>query len=197
MSNRTTGSNYQSGFKSCTAVRPELQKTGPFLSTPNSTLPSHVLTKTHCGGYCDSCKASDYVQSIDDFERSCGQSHHCDKSDRPAKEFRYYPASAVDGAVHLVRSPFDNLVARKHYAVQRRRKHGWTEEQLRPYEAKTLPDGTNFTNEQAFNNWCSYADGLFDLTDREPVILGITNTSVWKLFLQLPCRAEWYRYVQW
>jgi hypothetical protein len=193
MSNRTTGSNYESEIKGCAAIRPELQETGPFLRSPNMELPSYVLTKTHCGGYCDDCGASGYIQSVNDFETSCGKTDYCEK---PAG-FRYYPASVVDKAVHLVRNPFDNIVARKHYAVWRRRIKGWTDEQLRPYEARTLSDGSNVTAELAFENWCSYSDGLFDATDRSASVVGIRNETVWRMFLQLPCRAEWYRYVQW
>jgi hypothetical protein len=156
-----------------------------------------VLTKTHCGGYCDDCPASTYVRSLRQFTEDCGRTQYCHPQDDVPSKFLRYSPQQVDAAVHLIRSPFDNLVARQHLAVKRRRNTGWSDAELEPFVPHVNQDGSNFTKEQAFGNWCRHIDELFDQSDAQQDLLGISDPAIWEEFLRLPCRAEWYRYVQW
>jgi hypothetical protein len=149
MTNRTTGTNYGVGSsKYCVGVRPELDETGPFLRAPGTTLgpPNYVLTKTHCGGYCNDCSPDHFVRSLDTFESDCTRSHYCHAKDEYPKDVRRYPVEAVSSAVHLIRNPFDNLVARSHKGVKNLKKSaGWTDEEVAFYVV-VAENTTNATN---------------------------------------------------
>jgi len=181
MSNISSASNRE---RSKVTVRPEFED-GPFVYHPENydAPPSYILTKTHCEGYCDDCPPERFVMTIDSFEKEC----------RTARKYnittgRYYKvvynSSVPKRAVHLLRNPFDNLVARLHLAVKRRHDLGWTEEQLSPFS----------NSREGLLAWCDFIDKKNEKKiKRTPLI----TSGIKKLFIGLPCAAEWYRYVQW
>ena len=92
------------------------------------------------------CTTDVPIPSTDDFLNGCLTGERLVNQTRTRFT---YNASLVSRAVHLFRDPFDNLVARMHLAVDRRRKQlGWSEDSL-----------ANFTNNRnGLLAWCNFVD---------------------------------------
>lgn len=174
MTNATTATNYAQDFDYCIPVRPEL-KTGPFIHKLQMTLPSTVLTKTHCAGYCEDCDPRSYILTANAFEMGC---RTVDMNENGAMVRTTYNSSVVTKAVHLIRNPFDNIVARMHLALERRKQAGWTEAQLASLSNMT--------------GWCQYVDSMFAKQDAS--IESFTRHQK-GLLNDMPCHADWFRYV--
>lgn len=167
----TTATNYARDIAPNVPVHPNWIN-GPFLHKPvGRSVPAHVLTKTHCGGYCMDCAMSGYyLPNASQFERSCrtgnqwgGNTTVYDDSHSPK----------ITKAVHLIRNPFDNLVGRAHLGSQHRVERG--------------ESAFNHTPE-GLNAWCYYLDTKYAKESRQ-------NAQLFDL--DLPCHAEWFRYIQW
>jgi hypothetical protein len=162
-------------------VRPELRD-GPFLHELNYPLAKKTLTKTHCGGFCTQCPPHSYVHTLDSFQTAC-LSGHMNEEGR-VRDVTYH-SNVPSSAVHLIRNPFDNLVARMHLAIKKRRQDiGW--------------DNANF---DAFDNspegieaWCKLVDGLNPDQEKSSTLIPRDVKRAWK---DLPCHSEWFRWVQW
>ena len=81
----------------------------------------YILTKTHCGGYCFDCVAGRGAKDTQDaqsFFKACGRGQHVIQN-TTSGEFRaingYTPREKIGRIVHILRDPFDNVVARFHY----------------------------------------------------------------------------------
>ena len=102
---------------------------GPALKYPYKySLPTrYALTKTHCGGRCTHCAPDKYVETQQTFHEQCLQGNRMEplKEDRnpspqnirnKGKSERImevrYPEELVARAVHVIRDPFNNVVAR-------------------------------------------------------------------------------------
>ena len=180
VSKRTTATNYGVGAFS---VHPKLPN-GPYLHREKLQLPpAHVLTKTHCMGYCDDCHPRTFIiSSKEQFLTGCLT------GERMVNETRTritYEASLVSRVVHLFRDPFDNLVARMHLGVKRRRQQlGWSEDSL-----------ANFTNtREGLVAWCKYVDTRHksEFLNSSPV-----SDESKVLMEKVPCALDWYRWTQW
>merc|ERR1712176_1459459 len=93
-------------------------RNGPFLEDKLRDIPmNYVLSKTHC--------SFSFVRSLHSFESGCKTARRrfpqIDKTKIPIKnscknefcfEQTFYDTFIVKKAVHLIRSPFDNVVAR-------------------------------------------------------------------------------------
>lgn len=101
------------------------------------------------------------------------------------KEWAIYSKQLINRAVHLFRSPFDNLVARMHLGIKRRKDDfKWTEEQLAP-----------FTDDLAgMKAWCKHADSILQGDMAELMRARNVPRQVWE---NLPCHTDWFRYVMW
>jgi hypothetical protein len=156
------------------------QVEGPFLKEPYLEVPAYVLTKTHCEGYCDLCDQRTSLHDVDSFEVGCASGKRWVNG---AMEFVTYSSSVPKKAIHLIRSPFDNIVARMHLGIAKRRKGGWAEIEL-----------AEFNDTQAgLLAWCHHVDERF-LEDKQSPMFTIQQKE---LLSQLPCYSEWFRYVQW
>jgi len=89
-----------------------------------------------------------------------------------------YPIHLIEGAVHLMRSPLDNIVSRFH----------------------NLWDGENKDfqnkfprNQNGFVHFCQAQDGERDLSKHE-IKAGIKQDVI-ELFVDVPCYADFYRFV--
>ena len=101
---------------------------GPFYSGhagDNWTIPrspAYVLTKTHCGAYCMWCKSSQYIITDTQFGEHCGYTSYSPSSNDTSSELiilrQQYDVSLTKRAVHLIRDPFSNIVARFHYRTK-------------------------------------------------------------------------------
>jgi len=150
---------------------------GPFYSASPSTYndknwtispTGFVLTKTHCGSYCLWCKSEHYISSAAQFSRSCG------RTDRG-----YYSKTLAKRAIHVIRDPFSNIVARFHL----------------DYQAKLRQQNeTNIIytrDEKGFRKMCSELDSSEDIAT-SPFYRDIRH-----LVKAIPCSSDFFRYVQW
>lgn len=144
----------------------------------------YILTKTHCGSR--STMRWPLVESVRDFKTDClaltGKPTIRNQGRTRGRRRRLlhkgtsvYDAGMVKKAVHLVRNPFDNVVARFHLYVKNQPK--------------------SFTNDpQGFRRWChdlnQYA---IHYMRKGPSSSG----NVQDVISTVPCFSEFYRYVQW
>lgn len=145
---------------------------------PTPEYDRYILTKTHCGAYGET---STPTLSVDSFMRDCARytirGGHDDEG--------FYDTALVGKAVHLIRNPFDNLVARKHSGIASRLSRHWKEELLAPMINDTV-DAVEF--------WCYFHDYLS--MNGTGGMIRASNLSK-HLYEGLPCYTEWYRIAQW
>ena len=170
-----------------TTVLPVFTK-GPFWIEPLHPHPkTTVLTKTHCGGYCHDCPPSDSAETPHSFLLHCASAN--ENKDTvgvdghvvlPAIRYRY-DYNEVDRAIHLMRDPLDNMVARYHYdatKLVRANPEAWADRY------------TN--NAQGFANLC--ADTALKYVNRSHDSI---DPQVLELIEDIPCHLDLFRYVQW
>jgi hypothetical protein len=181
----TTATNYgaheQDSYNSISVYRdvPE----GPFFRHPDRSVPeTYLLTKTHCGGSCMGCPPGSYVLNEAQFEAYCRLGNR--KLNGNLSKVTY-PAHVVKAAIHLIRNPFDNIVARLHYEQNKWRKRG---------EERHQENLFNFTDDrQGFQRWCNHIDSV-DINFRRP---GHFSTGMLQALAKVPCYAEFGRFIQW
>jgi len=157
----------------------------PYLLDPNYPLPEYILTKTHCDEYCERCvptlttiHENGFVDTP--FSQGCRSTKRTDAADGFEG---MYDEKLVHKAIHLFRSPFDNLVARMHMGTDRRpHKFSWARDrQLRDTPAR-------------MREWCEYVD---EYTEKQIVRLLQLQAIPTDLYEDLPCMTEYYRWTQW
>lgn len=187
ISGSSTGSNYAFDWDNEQQLVPihAESKNGPFFHRPNMSYPEYVLTKTHCASYCNDCSPDNYaINSTKQFRDGCATASRKDASSGRRIESRYSKTFPVK-IVHLLRNPFDNIVSRIHS------------------EIKSRPFFENLTNDQkhallssrdGFESWCEYTDKKFEEEEKHTTLL---SDEIKNIFKDLPCHADWYRYIQW
>mmetsp|Transcript_40236 Transcript_40236/g.56658 ORF Transcript_40236/g.56658 Transcript_40236/m.56658 type:complete len:411 (+) Transcript_40236:509-1741(+) len=156
---------------------------GPFMELiPNvSTIfPSkYILTKTHCGGFCVDCRPVDYIETPHSFTTSCltGLRAFYDDKGKLTTEIVTYDKVNVQKAVHVVRHPLDNIVARFHLEFNRGSEH-W--QAAHPY------------NRTGFRKWCHSNDKQSRLLQQRYI-----DKDLSILLRDIPCHEELFRYIQW
>jgi Sulfotransferase domain len=114
------------------------------------------------------CGVANYLDlSLHAFEAECRTGHAWG-----GEVVSYDHSVAVAKAIHLIRDPFDNIVGRMHLGSAHQQSRG---------EA-----GFNHS-QQGLEEWCQYLDDKYQDQDE----------AAHALDMDLPCRAEWYRYIQW
>ena len=168
-----------------TSALPVFSK-GPFWMEPLKQHPKRaVLTKTHCGGYCHDCPPTGSVETPHSFLMHCASANEnrdsiVDGVAVPAVRY-IYDYNDVDRAVHLIRDPLDNMVARYHYdATKLVRDHPekWADRYTR--------DGKGFAN------LC--ADQAKQYPNRVDQRI---DPQVLELIEDIPCYMDLFRYAQW
>lgn len=145
---------------------------GPYLLQLFHQIPSYIITKTHCWGYNTPAKPKRYINMSEElFEEGCRTVTY------PTPDANYFLAgtklynmTVPKKAVHIVRNPFDNLVSRWHL---------WQNN----YENTT----------QSFGEFCDF----WDTNNEERGEKDLLSPETFELMKNLPCRSDWYRYVQW
>lgn len=140
---------------------------------------SYILTKTHCGGRCTECSPNTYTETVHSFERQCRSGSKL--VDGQKVQFTYN--DDIERAVHLIRSPFDNLVARLHLERKQWAKSGKQE----------LVD-TFADSKQGLAQWCRFLDQLHVKDELNTHFL---DPELLDEEQRVPCHAEFYRYIQW
>lgn len=161
---------------------------GPFLLNPNNrSVPErYVMTKTHCGGRCNSCSPKKYILDEDDFQDWCLRGGKFIRKDTGGgTEFVnvHYNASLVQRAIHLIRDPFDNVVSNFHLEQHEKKKKNDTD------WMENYPD-----DPKGFQNWCAMLDAKF--TGDEQKSDAISDDMI-QMFEAVPCHGDFYRYAQW
>jgi hypothetical protein len=152
---------------------------GPFWVEPLRPHPKDtVLTKTHCGGYCGDCLP---VEDKDSFLMHCATANEV-----RGVHFHYDLTQVkVDRAVHVLRDPMDNIVARYHYHAKKVGHHNEPDLVKRyTYDAK------------GFANFCE--DSLAVLSHRSEVPDDYPlDDEMIKQLQDIPCFVDLFRYIQW
>lgn len=165
---------------------------GPFILSPDDReVPDrYVMTKTHCGGRCQSCGPSKYIETPESFLDAClTGGHYTSKitAEGKKKEGEFvnskYDKKLVQRAIHLIRDPFDNLVSRFHLEQHEKKK------QNRTSWLESYPNTA-----EGFQAWCGYLDAT-SLKDETKTDL--LDKKVKSLFKKVPCHGDFYRYTQW
>lgn len=184
ISNQTTATNYGNEHlnnKSSILVHPNWTN-GPFRATLSQNLPdTFILTKTHCGSRCVHCAPDGYLETQRTFQRSCQTGKRV--TNGTGTEV-IYDSSILKGgkAVHLIRNPLDNIVARFHLS----RRH-----------EKDDADGIAAffaNNATGFQAWCTRLDTLYLQYESHTPWLDAPLRKLWK---DVPCHAEFFKYAQW
>jgi hypothetical protein len=180
----TTATNYgaseQVGYNTSIPVDSNVPE-GPFFRHPHWPVPKHsILTKTHC-------EAHRVRVPLDDFITACrtGQASLQNGSHVHVQTTRYpLPAAAV----HLIRHPVDNIVARMHYHQKQR-----AAKEL-PTQDRSTPTSTTTTKE----DWKAYCDYIDNSTLQRYQKTLRKEQDFWNRYLRpVPCALEFYRYFQW
>jgi hypothetical protein len=153
------------------------QPQGPFWRGPSvKPLPeTSVLVKTHCAGYKES-PAEVYDMSLSQYVRGCGRTTILNHKSKNIDG--WYDPYGVRKAIHVIRSPFDNLIARfNNYLFKqvRRGKH--------PYEK----------NREGFRAFCHTRDSNFDKKYQKSKM----PSSVKNLAKRTICHDNVIAYVLW
>jgi hypothetical protein len=121
------------------------------------------------------------------FEQACRTGNRRVNGVRQDKVTYTLDGKLLAGAIHLVRNPFDNVVARLHYS-QKSWNSSSDESDQKKHDLFTR-------DKEGFELWCSYQDHISAKRQRKH---GIFDSELWKELLEpLPCHAEFYRYLHW
>ena len=165
--------------------------TGPFWIDPQSedfeyTRPTiFALTKTHCGGRCEKCGPSQFVENPHSFLTQClsGKIAHTTSSGEVVKQVVKYDKELVQRAVHLIRSPFDNVVSRFHLEIHEAQKHNETK------KLATFP-----STRSGFRKFCQTLNAVYEKEEQSSRLI---DADVFALMKDVPCRDDFFRFVQW
>jgi hypothetical protein len=184
-SNMSMASNYGDEHSGNETYSFPVQDGGPYWLDPEGIKPQDlVLTKTHCGGYCHSCRPRKSVETPHSFLMHCSRAEgtiQVNATTTTMVKHVYDYEHDVDRAVHLIRDPLDNMVSRYHLGVHRFEKEGnHAKLQRYTYDA------------QGFRNFCgdttySYAEHTDSHIDQD----------VLEMVQDVPCHLDLFRYVQW
>jgi len=143
--------------------------------------PKYILTKTHCGGYCADCHPQNYIESTRSFQHMCQSGIRGRMTDAGlVKDWKVsYDAKYVKKAIHILRNPLDNVVARFHLMHKR----------------ENAP--VSFTTKYAYNStgfqlWCEDQDKARDLRN-----FRLIDDALADKLDAVPCRQEFFMYLQW
>jgi len=160
---------------------------GPFRVSSNLPLPSdgYVLTKTHCGGYCFSdCPPSWYRLSPLKFLQECrlGTRYEFEEFGKaPKQTWVQYDYHNVKRAIHLIRSPFDNIVSRFFHEFKTHLNENdsdWV------HKYPKTPMG--------FRSWCENTDRKWKYHEKN-----IWGKDTFNAAEGVLCHGELIRYVRW
>eukprot|EP00538_Stauroneis_constricta_P006599 CAMPEP_0119572008 /NCGR_PEP_ID=MMETSP1352-20130426/44404_1 /TAXON_ID=265584 /ORGANISM="Stauroneis constricta, Strain CCMP1120" /LENGTH=431 /DNA_ID=CAMNT_0007621691 /DNA_START=91 /DNA_END=1386 /DNA_ORIENTATION=- len=181
--------------------RPE----GPFwsgmsglLTTPRPLPDTYVLTKTHCGSRCMDCPPREYVETAESFLRRCASGYRRKMFGGDKQNWRRidveYPSERVHKAIHLIRNPMHNAIARFHLDYRNRQKSHSAD--IRAFTKKYKQD------KRGFRAWCRDLDGRY-ASENERYFSSSRSSSQsqsavsWDVMKDVPCHTEFFKWTQW
>lgn len=187
-SNRSFATNYgdevtakdELDSQSIYPLRPE----GPYwpaysgkIASPRELPDKYVLTKTHCGSRCVDCGPDEYVETPRVFLKRCASGHARVAPKRRRIDVEY-PPERVAKAVHLIRNPLHNIIARFHLEHRHQRYSNHTE---------WLEHHSN--DAEGLQKWCRDLDREYKKQDE--AYFGQDKIP------EAPCHGEFYKFTQW
>ncbi|KAL7490442.1 hypothetical protein ACHAWT_000033, partial [Skeletonema menzelii] len=121
------------------------------------------------------------------FAKECGKGHYVSQNTTSGKFHvinAYTPLEKVARAVHIIRDPFDNIVARFNYEIKRMKEEADSNHFLTKYP-KTR-DG--------FRNYCHDLGEKYRAKEKK---YGIYKHDMFDLIKDVPCYSEFFRYIKW
>jgi hypothetical protein len=146
----------------------------------------YVLTKTHCGGRCEKCPPEKYIENPHSFLRRClsgSRAYHNQTTNQTQFEDVTYSQELVTRAVHLIRSPFDNIVSRFHLELHSLAKQN---------ETGQLEQFTN--SREGFRRFCAFLDQQHA---EEEETSHWWDPDLYEIMKVVPCHADFFRWIQW
>ena len=190
-SNTTTATNYAGegdidDLPSTPAIEGALGEQGPFLELIRNrytNTPEHILTKTHCTGFCSNCGPYKLLfETPRSFMRGCLSGTRAVHGKRGLEIIdTLYDPKLVTKAIHIFRHPLDNTVARFHLEFNEEQDAGNTK-----YVSKYPKNATGF------QRWCARSDTKLDLFETRYLDNALTSK-----LRKIPCFNEFFKYVQW
>jgi len=137
-------------------------------------------------GYCDDCTAAQTLITLKEFRTLCGRTIGA----KPNQESSYDPLTVpITKAVHIIRNPFDNLVARMHRGVRKRKmRYNWTADQLSVFTDTSRGFLVEWCEKEVDDNFLRDTTGIYDAA---------LASRIGHLASKVPCFGDWIRYVQW
>jgi len=155
---------------------------GPFWRHPGQPRPKDfVLTKTHCGGNAMVANPDGYIQTKRSFDVACRTGNRLWNDTKVPVT---YGRNIVQRAVHLIRDPFDNIVARFHM-----RQKNWKADPKKAARLNVMND-----TKQGFQIWCRDQDRMGRKAEAESKWY---DSELWEAAREAPCHAEFIRYTWW
>jgi len=182
------------------------KKTGPFYNALSSKplAPKYILTKTHCGNRCVDCPPENYHSKFhgfgEFFPNSCTLGSGILEPNGGYEYVSYDMINFVSKAIHLIRNPYHNIIARFHLEVKNTNakiksymeSHGSniSQENLDAINAKyTVYNNTK----DSFRKYCSDLDGKH----KKEVKKVFGEDFYYKYMQKSPCHSEFYKYTNW
>ena len=138
-----------------------------------------------CGGFCSNCLPLNYIETPRSFQISCLSGRRAVEATNSTGGVRIQPVQydsmLVRKAIHVIRSPFDNIVARFHLEQKRHSRVG---------DTAWLTAHPN--DLVGFQKWCADVDASNDLMEAR-----WTDPELSRALKGVPCHAEFFRYIQW
>ena len=137
----------------------------------------YILTKTHCGGFsfCPACESFIYNSQM--FLKKCLEGDFVMKPEVVSKG--YASKDKIARAVHVIRDPFDNVVAR--FRLER--------------QTLGKKNKAHYPNtREGFRQFCDDL-GKIELVEKAQKQAHVFVEDVADLVI--PCKADFYRYIQW
>ena len=160
--------------------RPE----GPFwvgksgkISRPRDLPDKYVITKTHCGSRCLDCGPDEYIETPEYFLQRCASGHARFPPNRRRVDVMY-PPERVAKAIHLIRNPFHNIIARYHLE---HRHYG--------YKNRTDWLENHANDKEGLQKYCRDLDKTYKKQDE--AFFGKDKVP------KAPCHGEFYKWTQW
>lgn len=144
----------------------------------------YLLTKTHCGGWCFTCLPRAYWQPKFVFLKECLASY---RHNQFTLEKVQYDGKLVGRAIHLIREPFSNIIARFLRYEER-----VNDVDFDP-SAPTTPTGYSMSL-KGFREFCQDLDSRLY---REEFEWFLKYPEWSEAFAGVPCRSEFWKYFKW
>eukprot|EP00562_Extubocellulus_spinifer_P011478 CAMPEP_0178551322 /NCGR_PEP_ID=MMETSP0697-20121206/6724_1 /TAXON_ID=265572 /ORGANISM="Extubocellulus spinifer, Strain CCMP396" /LENGTH=550 /DNA_ID=CAMNT_0020184169 /DNA_START=208 /DNA_END=1860 /DNA_ORIENTATION=- len=173
---------------------------GPFIADAGGkkmtrTDSGYVITKTHCGGYCFKCAPKKYTLTDSEFILKCASGGWVYKDDfksvEPITAKTVYDPKIIQRSVHLIRSPYDNMVSRYHL------EHNHMERFDRQ------KDLAKYDRERAgFRKFCKDLNKQYDKEEQEFALAAKKNGNdklkkALDIVKDVPCYEDLFKYINW